>query len=251
MTNVMFATFKDERKAIDAYRKLTLLESQGDITLYDKILIRKLENGNYETLKGENNEGWMALGGMAVGGLIGAIGGPVGILIGLYAGTAIGAISEIDHYDFAQDFIENVEKKVESGTVSLIAEIDEEDTDFVELSLNHYGAIILKSSVEFAYDDYMNEQMDEVEDEIAEQSAKLKKSIGKEKDTIESKITALKEKRKARLEELNAKLKIEVKAYSEKAEGALDDRKTSRIKRSIARHEAKLTRLQQELKVLS
>jgi hypothetical protein len=206
---------------------------------------------------------------MAVGGLLGAIGGPIGFIIGLYAGTAIGAISEINHYDFANDFIEKVEKRVAAGTVSIIAEIDEEDKDFIDQSLKPLGAVIWKSNVDYAYDDYMLEQLDEVEDEIAEQRAGLKKSIGKEKEKIQKKIIALKERRKEKIAAFDAelkkaaidikdttesgiaKVKKEAKIIDKQVEDKIVDAKSTRIKRSIARHEAKLKSLQHDLEVLA
>jgi len=269
MTKVIVASFKDEKKAMDAFKKLSELESLGDISLYDKIIVRKLKNGDYETLKGDSSEGWRALGGMAVGGLLGAIGGPIGFIIGLYAGTAIGAMSEINHYDFANDFIEKVEKRVVAGTVSIIAEMDEEDKDFIDLSLKPFGAVIWKSNVDYAYDDYMHEQLDEVEDEIAEQRAGLKKSIGKEKEKIQKKIMALKERRKEKIAAFDAelkkaaidikdttvsgiaKVKKEAKIIDKQVEDKIVDAKSTRIKRSIARHEAKLKSLQHDLEVLA
>ncbi len=47
MTKVIVASFKDEKKAMDAFKKLSELESLGDISLYDKIIVWKLKNGDY------------------------------------------------------------------------------------------------------------------------------------------------------------------------------------------------------------
>lgn len=268
MTKVMVASFKDEKKAMDAFKKLNELESLGDISLYDKIMVRKKKNGEFETIIDDSGEGWRALGGMAVGGLLGVLGGPIGLVIGLYAGSIVGAMSEVSHIDFADDFIQNVEKGLDTGTVSIIAETNEEDKDFIELSLQRFGAVVWKSNVEYVYDAYMAEQLEGVENEIAEQRTKLKKSIGKEKEKIEKKITVLKEKRKATIATFNTelkkagnnvkqstlsgidKLKKGVKAVEKKVEVAIDNGKTNRLKRSIARHETKLKSLQHDLEVL-
>ncbi len=264
----MVASFKEEKKAIDALHKLNELESLGDISLYDKIMVRKKKNGEYETLKEGSSEGWRAFGGMAIGGLLGSLGGPLGFVIGLYAGTAIGTIAEINHYEFAGDFIKKIETKMAAGTVSIIAEIEEEDNDFVDIYLKPFGAVILKSNIDFDYDNYMNEEIEEIEDEIAEQRVGLKKSMDKEKDKIEKKITALKSKRKLKMMEFDteakkavknvkdktasgiAKVKAEGKTISKHITDAIHDGKADRIKRSIARHEAKLTSLHHELEVL-
>ena len=269
MTKLIVASFKEEKKAMDAFKKLNELESLGDISLYDKIIVRKMNNGDYETLKGDSSEGWRALGGMAVGGLLGAIGGPIGFVIGLYAGTVIGAMSEVNQYDFTNDFIENVEKRVVPGTVSIIAEIDEEDKDFIDLQLQPFGAVIWQSNIYYAYDNYMHKKLAAFEEDIAEQRTGLKKSIGRERETIQQKIMVLKQRRKEKISVFDAELKkaaIDIKATSvseiaiikkeansidNKVENTLVDTKTNRIKRSIARHEAKLMSLQHELEVLA
>lgn len=266
MTKVMVASFKDEANAINALHKLNELESFGDIALYDKIMVRKIKNGEYETLKQDSSEGWRTLGGMATGGLLGALGGPLGFIIGLYAGTAIGAIAEMNHYDFAEDFIKKIENKMAAGTVSIIAEIDEDDNDFIDINLKPFRAVILKSNIDFAYDNYMNEQIEEIEEDISEQRAGLKKSVGKEKEKIEKAIAALKEKRKAKMAEFDAKAKKSATTIKTKTGAAVDkvktgvkkvtdnisesikENKADRIKSRIVRHETKLTNLKKELK---
>jgi uncharacterized membrane protein len=268
MTKVIVASFKDVKKAKEAFRKLNELESNGDISLYDQIMLRKKENGEYETLKENTDDDWTVLGVMAVGGLLGTLGGPIGFIIGLYAGAAIGAIAEINQYDFEEDFISKIEKQMPTGTISIIAEIDEDDNDFVDMYLNPFGAVILKSNVDFEYDNYMSEQIDEIEDEISEQRTQLKKSIGKEKTIIEKKIAALKEQRRLKMAEFDAaakktveivqaksvsgmgKVTAEVDTIGRKLDDLVQDGKTDRIKRVIARHEAKLKQLQSELELM-
>ena len=265
----MVASFTEEKHALNGYKKLNELEALGNISLYDKIMVRKNSNGDYETLKGDSSEGWRAFGGMAVGGLLGALGGPIGLVIGLYAGIVIGSISEAYHYDFANDFVKNIETGVAPGTVSIIAEIDEDDHDFIEQSLQPFGAIVWTTNVDYAYDDYSIDQVEEIEEDIAVQRAELKKSIGKEKEKIEQKITELKEKRKIKLAEFDADFKKaaadvqqatasgikdakkQVKAIGQKLDDAVKESKSSHIKNSIARHESMLKRLQHDLKELA
>src|SRR4051812_28059409 len=117
MTRLLVLSFTEEIKASDALRKLNELEKKGDITIYEKTMVRKQENGDYEILKEENTEGWKTITGMALGGLLGMLGGPIGLVVGLYAGTTIGAYSVMGHYDYAEEFIRKVENNMLSGTV--------------------------------------------------------------------------------------------------------------------------------------
>ena len=133
---------------------------------------------------------------MSIGSLLGLLGGPVGFVIGLYAGTTIGAIGDLGHYDFADDFMAKVKNKLTPGTVSIIAEIDEASYAFVDTSLKPFDAVISRSDVDFEFDNYVNQQIDKIEDDIAAQRAALKKAIGDDKIRIQNKIAELKKKRK-------------------------------------------------------
>lgn len=197
MSKVFVATFINETKAMDAFNKLIALDSIGDIYLYDKMMLRKLHNGDYETIKGGTNEGWRALGGMALGGLLGALGGPIGFIVGLYAGAVVGAVSEMNYYDFTDEFISKVEKANSPGMITIIVEVAQEDEDFIQLSLDSFGAVIWQSAVAYKFDNTMQSQLQSIDNEISLQRILLKESIGNEKKEIEKNIVSLIEKRRA------------------------------------------------------
>ena len=93
MKNVIVASFKEEAKAIEALHKLNELESFGDISIYEQIMVRKNADEKTEILKQDDSLGWRTLAGMGMGSMLGLLGGPVGFVIGLYTGTAVGAIA--------------------------------------------------------------------------------------------------------------------------------------------------------------
>ena len=266
MKNVIVVSFKEETKAIEALHKLNELESFGDISIYEKIMLRKKTTGECEILKEDDSEGWRTLVGMTFGSLLGAFGGPVGLIIGLYTGTAIGAIAEISHYDIAEGFITTVENKMPSGTVAIIAEIDEDSNVFVDNYMKPFGATVTRSEVDFEYDNYVSDQIDEIDEEIADARADLKKAVGEDKKIFQKKIADLKEKRRTKIAELEAKrkeaeknikdkavtgiakVKSDVKEFGNSISTGIKEERAERIKRRIARYEAKLKALNEELK---
>ena len=268
MKNVIVASFKEEAKAIEALHKLNELDSFGDISIYEQIMVRKKTNGEIEIMKEDDSEGWRTLTGMGVGSLLGLLGGPVGFVIGLLTGTTIGAIADASHYDFADDFINKVEKKIESGTVCIIAEIEEDSDTFIDNYLKPLGAVITRSDVDFEFDKHVNEQIDEIDDEIAEQRAALKNAAGNERKKIQKKIADLKEKRRARIAEFVAKRKEAEKNIKDKTAAGIAKVKSDaielgndiarnvkkeradRIKIRISRHEDTLNALNKQLKEL-
>ncbi len=269
MKNIIVVSFTDESKAIDAMHKLIELDSFGDIAIYEKILVRKRASGECEVLKEDSFGGWRTLTGMGVGSLLGMLGGPVGFVIGLYTGTAIGAIADMGHYDFSDDFIARTKDKLTAGTVSIIAEIDEDSNAFVDTSLKPFGAVISRSDVDFEYDKYVNVQIDKIEDDIAEQRAALKKAIGEDRVRIENKIAELKAKRKAAISEFVAsakatetsvkekttagiaKVKSDVTEFVNTISDEINKERADRIKSRIARHENKVKDLNRQLSELT
>ena len=200
MNNIIVVSFTDETKAVDALHKLVKWDSLGDISIYEKIIVRKKTYGEYEILKEDSFEGWRTLTDMGYGSLLGLMGGPVGFVIGLYTGMAIGAIADSSHYDFPDDFIAKTKNKLAAGTVSIIAEIDEDSNAFVDASLKPFDALITRTDFDFEFDNYVNEQTDKFEDDIAEQRAALKKALGDDRKKLEKKIAELKQKERLQLQ---------------------------------------------------
>lgn len=207
-------------------------------------MVRANKNKQYDILQEDTSEGWRTLTGMTVGSLLGVLGGPVGFVIGLFAGTTIGAISEVNHYDFADDFVSKVETKMPAGTISIIAEVDEFSDVFIDTSLKPFGAVIFRSDVDYEFDNYENEQIDAIDADIEEARAELKKSIESDKEKISKKISELKERRK----KVIANAKSKVKGVNDKISESVNESKAGFIKNRIARHEAKLKKLNKELK---
>jgi len=266
MKSIVVASFKEEAKAIEALHKLNELESFGDISIYEKIMVRKSAKGEFEILKEDTVEGLRTLTGLGLGNLLGMFGGPVGFVVGLFTGTAIGAIADMSHYDFAEDFIAKVKNKLPAGTVSIIAEIEEDSNAFIDAYLKPLGATIIRSDADFEYDRYVSEQIDEMDEKIADARADLKKSVQEDKETIQNKIAALKEKRRAIIAEFEenrkeaeknikdkaaagiAKVNSEAKDLGNNISKELKEERAARIKRRIARYEEQLSRLKEELK---
>ena len=217
MANIIVVPFKDEKKAIEALHKLKELDSYGDITLYEHLMIRKNEENHYEVLKDKTDgEGWRTFSGMALGGLVGAIAGPVGLIIGLYSGTIAGAVWDASRYDFEDDFIKKVNNQLNIGTIAIIAEVGEDSTVFIDNALEPICSEIIRTEADIEFDDYIDEHVEELEDKIKDEREKLKKATKEEKVKINAKIADLKVKRKAKIAELEAKRKSTLKEIKDK-----------------------------------
>jgi len=255
MTNLLIASYKDEAQAKSASNKLADLESLGDITVYDKAIIKKNPDGKTEVLYAETPEGLRTLTGMAMGTLVGAMAGPLGMAVGMMAGTISGTAWEADYFSFSENFGSKVASKMSPGTVALIAEIDEDNPVFVDGTLSPLAGNILRSAVDYEYDKYNDEQIEELEEEIAAERQRVKLAALDEKIKIQNRIYKLKEKRAARIAELHKKIKdlaasgkSKFQTMSEELKISVHEMKISRLKNRIEKYQTKLAELEEQLK---
>jgi uncharacterized membrane protein len=76
MTNLIVGSFDNEAQAIAASRRLTELESYGDITVYEKVIVKKDDYGDTSVIQSDTSDGVRTFSGMAIGSLVGAFAGP-------------------------------------------------------------------------------------------------------------------------------------------------------------------------------
>lgn len=236
LENILVATFTDEKKAIEGLHKLNELAYEGDITLFDHALVRRNSEGVYEVLKEDTTNGWRTLAGMTIGGLIGLIGGPVGVGIGLYAGAAIGAIGDIHNYSFEKDFADKVKKDVPAGTTAIIAEVDEDSAVFIDTYLKPLGAEITRSNIFVEHDKYVDKRVKEINAEIESLENKFDAAVESEKEEIRGKIEELKNKRDKTISELKAEANETIEELKDKI-----DSNGQKLKEQIFKLKAKVS----------
>ncbi len=266
MANIIVVSFKEETKAIEALHKIKELDAYGDITLYEHMMIRKKENNHYEILNDQTDgEGWRTLTGLALGGLLGALAGPIGIIVGLYTGTLAGAIWDITRFDFEEDFISKVNNKMKAGNIAFVAEVGEDSSVFIDTALKPFNAEITRSEAGVDYDDFVDEQVEELEEEIEDEREKLKKATADEKVKIKTKIANLKAKRKTKIAELEAKtkssleeikkktnakinkLETRLEGYGDTISESIAQTKANRLQKRIKKQKSKLSKLNRQL----
>jgi uncharacterized membrane protein len=243
MTNLIIASFKEEAAAIEASHKLNELESIGDITIYEMVIIKKNADGEAVVLQADATEGLTTLSGMAIGTLIGALAGPVGAMIGMLTGTLTGEALEEDHYGFAEDIISRANGQLEPGSVAIVAEIGEEEEIFIDSSLTPLGAVLTRTDVDYEYDEHSDEEMEEFDEEIAAERAKIRSATVAEQAVIHEKITELKEKRKEKI----AGWKEKVQEVVSEVKTSVKERKVAKLRDKIEKHQRKIAALETKL----
>jgi uncharacterized membrane protein len=248
MTNLIIASFKEEAEAIAASKKLNDLESIGDISIYEMVVVKKNPSGEAVVLQEADDpaDGFKTISGMAIGTIIGSLAGPVGMVVGMFTGTLVGAADEADDYGFAADFVSGVGEHLQPGTAAVVAEIEEDDPVFIDSTLSMLGATVTRTDVNYEYTKYSDEEIDEYDEDIAAAREKLKVAATEDKDRIRQKIAKLKDKRKDRISELKEKAKDKIGELKEKAKDAVAEVKASAKERKVARLRDKIGKGKEE-----
>jgi len=251
MTNLITASFQDEAQAIEASRRLSQLESFGDITIYERVIVKKNSNGTVEVIQADIMEGMRAVSGLSLGTLVGTLGGPVGMAVGMLSGVWAGVVAEANYFGLSEEFASKVMSKMKPGGVCIIAELDEDNPVYINGTV---GGEITRASVDYEYDAYAEAQIQGIDELIAVQRARIKSAINTEKSIIQQKIVDLREKRRRRLAALERKAKESLEKgksgsfpAGEKARWSHHEFKISRLRNKIERHQAILEELKNEL----
>ncbi len=142
--NFVVVTFEEEAKAIEASHKLQELAVRGDIAMGYSVMLRKGPDGAIEALKKNTADGDDTWSGMFIGMLVGMFFGPLGFLLSMLTGTAIGA--GVDHSQVKQkdEFVDKVKEKLNNGRIAIIANCDESSPIFVDNAMKDLGGDVYR-----------------------------------------------------------------------------------------------------------
>jgi uncharacterized membrane protein len=144
MNKFLVAVFDSEAAADVGLKALRDLHAAGDISLYATGVLTKEAQGSISVRQSMDAVPAGTATDLAVGSLIGLLGGPVGVVVGALNGTVAEAMRDSWVAGVSLDFIEMVEAKLRPGKVALIAEIEEEWVSPVDCALEAAGGLIIR-----------------------------------------------------------------------------------------------------------
>ena len=158
MENVVVSVFAVESEAYQAFAELKQVPDNDKFNIIEAGLLKN-ENGRVTLLDGfgfDEKASDDTATGAVVGGLIGLLAGPFGLLLGAAAGGAIG--NAVDAGDAIDDIsaIEIVAGKINDGEIAVVAYVKEFDKDFdvvfekYNVSVTRYEAAEIAAEVEEA-----------------------------------------------------------------------------------------------------
>ena len=254
MTSLIIARFENEDECIAISRKLSQLETLGAITIFERVIVRRNGDGTASVLQADITDGFRFVSGLALDSLVTALGGAVGMTVGILAGTFTGRIRDLNYFGFSDDFEARLVERIFPGDVSIVAELDEDNANYIDSLI---GNRITRIPVDYEYPEYSEAKIEAIDEEIAMRRIRIKSAGPAEISLLLQRISDLKEKRRRKLADLDKKAKeLIAKSNSssyfdrEKIRRSLHEIKMSRLKSRIEKHQIILAELRNELKHL-
>lgn len=158
MENVVVSVFSVESEAFQAFAEIRQAPWNVGFSVIEAALVKR-ENGRVVLLEGydlDEKAGSDTALGAVIGGLIGLLGGPFGLILGVVAGGAIGSVAGEDDVVDSLSGIEVVADKLNDGDIAVMALVRESGTGFdaafqkYDVSTTRYGASEIVAEVESA-----------------------------------------------------------------------------------------------------
>ena len=240
MDRMLVVVFDNEDKAYEGSRVLRRLDEDGYVAVYDAAIVAKNHNGASTVKRGGEFGPRGTLIGLAVGSLIGLLGGPAGVAVGFAGGTLMGAFSDFENVRVGSDFIEDVEKELIPGKVALVAEVEEEEITPADEAMEALGGRVLRRSLRELKHAEDEQDIATIKAEIAQSkiehataSAERKAKLAARIDALNARLQQKIDQAKARGESFRRQAEAKVQALKAKATQARQDVK-ARLEQRLA-----------------
>lgn len=138
---IVLAVFDDEQTAAKAYKDLHQAEKDKKVDLENVVLIHKEAEGKIEVKEAAETIAGEAGIGALVGGALGILAGPVGVITLGAIGAALGGLSaKLDDVGFDDTRLEKLGESLEPGKSAILAVLESKYTEKLEQEFKNRGA---------------------------------------------------------------------------------------------------------------
>ena len=211
MDKMIVIVFTNETNAFNGLTELKNLHRNGDITLYNEMVISKDDRGEISTKDIKDDGPIGTFMGMSVGALLGMFGGPVGMLAGMSGGALAGMFYDINEADIDIEFVDEVSKKMVPGTVAILADVNEEWTTPIDSKMVESGGVVFRQLRRDVEDNQIEQRINKEQESIE----KFKKELQASKDDAKDKINEHINKAKENLVSLSERAKKKEESLKE------------------------------------
>ena len=218
MDRMLVVVFENERKANEGVKALEELDLHGSITVYTHAVVVKRPDGTI-TVGQCNDRGPSGLMlGIALGGFLGALGGPIGLAIGGGLGFVAGAAADLKNAMVGDDFIDDVTKALAPNKGAVVAEVEEGSTDGVDTRMEAIGGTVFRRSLSEVKHSIHDEHIAAIKADLAQMKAERAEAQAARKIKLEEKINQLESRLQAHLRKAKERRELAERVAWAKAE---------------------------------
>ncbi len=144
--NLVLLSFGDAAKAYQALAEMKQAAAQDRLKLRSAAVVQRSPQGVLQVRDGYG-DGAAAnapLVGTMLGGLLGVLGGPLGVLMLGATGAWLGSLASLDTVDRRLSLMEQITHAVPPGATALFADVEEGAVEVVDSLAKNLGAVVLR-----------------------------------------------------------------------------------------------------------
>lgn len=143
--NVIAVPFTDRSNAYQALSELKGAGLEGRVEVLAASVVTRDEQGRLDIPEGGDALGGAAtVGGSLIGLMIGAIGGPIGMLFGWTGGLLVGGAFDIRRADESDSVLGEISRNIPFGGTAVIAEVNEYAVEVVDKLMTEQGGTVYR-----------------------------------------------------------------------------------------------------------
>jgi len=171
-TGVIVAAYDEEKVAFDAYEFLRDSRTVAKLFYQVAAILWRAEDGKLHIKEPDDKTTGAGVGvGAVLGGMIGTLAGPAGIVLGAGAGAAIGGLAASGDSGIPDERLEEIGAALTPGTSALVVLLHESDVQETRRALTEQGGKVMVTSLDAGLAEHLaagadesNKQEDEQED---------------------------------------------------------------------------------------
>ena len=245
MNKMLAIVFNDEESAHQGVQAMTALLDEGSIAVNAMAVVKKDTDGTISRERIDGDFPMRTLAAGAIGAIIGILGGPAGMAIGMGGGALIGLIGDLVESDVHSDFLSDVSAALTPGKYAVIADVDEDWVTPVDTRMEALGGVVfrtVKSETEEARRAReaaaWRVELDQLKAEHAKARSDRKAKLQAQIDQLRARVEKRLEQDQARSKQASEEMQAKVQALQRQAEQEKGDAKTA--------IEARITRLRDD-----
>jgi uncharacterized membrane protein len=148
-TGVIVAAYTEEKAAIDAYEYLRDSRTVAKLFYQVAAMVWRAEDGKLHIKEPDDKTATAGIGvGAVLGGMLGTLAGPAGVVLGASAGAAIGGLAAKGDSGIPDERLEEIGEALAPGTSALVVLLFESDVEQTRQALAEQGGKVMVTSLD-------------------------------------------------------------------------------------------------------